>query len=98
MNKGYTAADIVEQCRRLDRAGIRCCFFYLVGISGTGQGKISAKTYPICSSERFKCLPVSWQSYLNKYKIRRIIISFFFRITDDVIKFADRAKTAIGGF
>ena len=31
MDKGYTAADIVEQCRRLDRAGIHYSFFYQIG-------------------------------------------------------------------
>lgn len=50
MNKGYTAASIVEQCRRLDRAGIHYSFFYLVGISGAGRGEIGAKaTADICN-------------------------------------------------
>ncbi len=44
MNKGYTSADIVTQCRRLDRAGIHYSFFYLVSISGAGRGEIGAKT------------------------------------------------------
>lgn len=38
MNKGYAAADIVEQCARLDAAGIAYAFFYLAGISGRGRG------------------------------------------------------------
>lgn len=38
MNKGYKAEDIVEQCARLDAAGISYAFFYLVGISGKGRG------------------------------------------------------------
>ena len=38
MNKGYRAHDIVEQCGRLDDVGITYSFFYLVGISGKGQG------------------------------------------------------------
>lgn len=38
MNKGYEAKDIVEQCARLDTAGIGYAFFYLVGISGRGRG------------------------------------------------------------
>lgn len=42
MNKGYEAADILTQCRRLDKAGIRYSFFYLVGISGAGRGEIGA--------------------------------------------------------
>ena len=38
MGKGYEAKDIVEQCARLDDAGISYAFFYLVGISGRGRG------------------------------------------------------------
>lgn len=50
MNKGYAAADIVAQCRRLDQAGIHYCFFYLVGISGKGRGETGAKaTAGICN-------------------------------------------------
>ena len=50
INKGYAAADIVEQCRRLDRAGIGYSFFYLVGISGAGRGEIGAKaTAEVCN-------------------------------------------------
>ncbi len=50
MNKGYTSADIVTQCRRLDRAGIHYCFFYLVSISGAGRGEIGAKaTADVCN-------------------------------------------------
>ena len=50
MNKGYTAADIVTQCSRLDRAGIHYSFFYLVSISGAGRGETGAKlTADICN-------------------------------------------------
>lgn len=50
MNKGYAAAEILTQCRRLDRAGIRYCFFYLAGISGAGRGKIGAEaTAALCN-------------------------------------------------
>lgn len=50
MNKGYTAADIVNQCRRLDQAGIHYSFFYLVSISGAGRGEIGAKaTADVCN-------------------------------------------------
>ena len=38
MNKGYEAKEIVEQCVRLDAAGISYAFFYLVGVSGKGNG------------------------------------------------------------
>ena len=50
MNKGYTSADIIEQCQRLDAAGIHYSFFYLVSISGAGRGEIGAKlTAEICN-------------------------------------------------
>ncbi len=53
MNKGYAAADIVEQCARLDKAGIGYNFFYLVGISGVGRGEIGAKaTAAVCNQLR----------------------------------------------
>lgn len=43
MNKGYAARDIIEQCARLDAAGISYAFFYLVGISGKGRGLEGAR-------------------------------------------------------
>lgn len=50
MKKGYLSKDIVEQCSRLDVAGISYNFFYLTGISGAGHGEIGAKlTAEICS-------------------------------------------------
>ena len=50
MNKGYVSSDIVTQCQRLDKAGIRYSFFYLTGISGVGRGESGAKfTADICN-------------------------------------------------
>jgi len=50
MNKGYAAADIIAQCKRLDQAGIGYSFFCLVGISGAGRGELGAKaTARVCS-------------------------------------------------
>ena len=37
MRKGHTAIDIVEQCARLDAAGISYDLFYLAGIAGAGR-------------------------------------------------------------
>lgn len=37
-NKGYTAADIVEQCRKLDEAGIEYYFVYMTGLAGKDGG------------------------------------------------------------
>ena len=37
MHKGYTSADILEQCRKLDEAGIEYNFFYLTGIYGKNK-------------------------------------------------------------
>lgn len=60
MNKGYMAADIVAQCRRLDQASIRYSFFYLVGISGAGRGEIGAKaTATVCNQLRPKLIGVN---------------------------------------
>lgn len=50
MDKGYAAADIVEQCARLDAAGITYSFFYLVGVSGKGCGVEGAlATAQVCN-------------------------------------------------
>ena len=50
MDKGYLAADILEQCGRLDRAGIRYSFFYLPAISGAGHGEDGARaTAAVCN-------------------------------------------------
>lgn len=50
MNKGYAAADIVEQCRRLDGADIRYSFFCLAGVSGAGRGERGAgMTAAVCN-------------------------------------------------
>ena len=43
MNKGYQAKDIVEQCKKLEEAGISYNFFYLTGVSGFGRGEIGAR-------------------------------------------------------
>lgn len=50
MNKGYLAADIVTQCKRLDQVEIHYSFFYLTSISGTGRGEAGAKaTADVCN-------------------------------------------------
>ena len=36
--KGYTPADILEQCRKLDEAGIEYYFVYMTGLAGKGRG------------------------------------------------------------
>lgn len=42
MDKGYKAADILEQLSKLDEAGIRYNIFYLNGLGGKGKGEESA--------------------------------------------------------
>ena len=42
MEKGCTAADIIEQSRRLREAGISFTFFYLAGMAGAGKGRENA--------------------------------------------------------
>lgn len=41
-NKGYTAADILEQCRKLDAANIEYYFVYMTGLAGKGSGYYNA--------------------------------------------------------
>ncbi len=43
MQKGHSAADIVEQGRRLHKAGIGFTFFYLAGMAGAGRGQQNAR-------------------------------------------------------
>ena len=43
MNKGYTAADILRQCRRLNEAGIEYYFTYMTGLAGAGNGLRAAE-------------------------------------------------------
>lgn len=50
MNKGYESLDILEQCKRLEQAGISYSFFYLTSISGKGHGEEGAKaTADVCN-------------------------------------------------
>lgn len=56
VNKGYAAEDILEQCQKLEEAGIHYHFFYLVGLAGHGGGERNA----LRSAEVFNQLhPVS---------------------------------------
>lgn len=43
MNKGFESKDTIEQCKKLEEAGISYNFFYLTGICGAGRGEIGAK-------------------------------------------------------
>lgn len=50
MDKGYGAADIVWECRRLDAAEIGYAFFCLAGIAGKGRGIENARaTATVCN-------------------------------------------------
>ena len=40
MNKGYSVMDIVEQCRKLENAGIEYNFTYLIGLAGKGSAML----------------------------------------------------------
>lgn len=42
MNKGYTAKDIVEQCKKLEEANIRYNLVYLTGLAGKDKGEQNA--------------------------------------------------------
>ena len=47
MNKGNTAADILEQCRKLEEANIRYNLVYLTGLAGKGKGQNAIHTAEI---------------------------------------------------
>lgn len=55
VNKQHTGADIVEQCARLDAAGITYTLFYMPGLAGAGNGqrnahataKVFSQTHPV---------------------------------------------------
>lgn len=42
-NKGYTPADILEQCRKLEEAGMEYYFVYMTGLAGKGGGFQNAR-------------------------------------------------------
>lgn len=42
-NKGYTTSDILEQCKKLEEAGIEYYFVYMTGLAGKGGGYQNAK-------------------------------------------------------
>lgn len=42
MDKGYTANDILEQCKKLEEANIRYNFVYLTGLAGKNKGQQNA--------------------------------------------------------
>lgn len=50
--KGYTAADILEQCRKLDEAGIEYYFVYMTGLAGKGKGERNARNSAKLFSQR----------------------------------------------
>lgn len=56
-NKGYTSRDIVEQCRKLEEAGIEYYLVYMTGLAGKGGGYRNA----VCSAQIY--------SQLNPYFI-----------------------------
>lgn len=41
-NKGYTSNDILNECRKLDEAGIEYYFVYMTGLAGKDKGYINA--------------------------------------------------------
>lgn len=42
VNKGYTAADVLRECKKLEAAGIRYYIIYLGGIAGAGRCEANA--------------------------------------------------------
>ena len=61
--KGYTAADILEQCRKLDEAGIEYYFVYMTGLAGKGRGYHNA----VNSAKLFSRLNPYFISVLSRW-------------------------------
>ena len=57
INKGYHAADILEQCAKLDEAGVRYWHTFLNGVAGTSHSREHAINSAKCSARR---TPWSW--------------------------------------
>lgn len=74
MRKGYRAADVLAQCRRLDAAGIGYSFFYLTGIAGAGRGEENARaTAALCNALHPRTLGASMLTvYKNSALYREI--------------------------
>lgn len=50
-NKGYTSTDILEQCQKLDEAGIEYYFVYMTGLAGKGGGFRNARNSAVLFSQ-----------------------------------------------
>ena len=75
MHKGYTSADILEQCRKLDEAGIEYNFFYLTGIYGKNkstqgvENTVKVFNQLTLKSSAHLCLPFTpLRNYIPRYK------------------------------
>ena len=70
MNKGYVSSDLIEQCQRLDRAGISYSFFYLTSISGAGRGEIGARlTAGVCNQLHPILIGANMLSFYHEYAL-----------------------------
>lgn len=100
MNKGYTSADIIEQCQRLDAAGVHYSFFYLVSISGS-SGKMSFFVVFILQVAviRFLCEETAWLRavFLRIFaECWSCFTSFRFSVQDRIAKFEDQDNSFFG--
>lgn len=74
MNKGYVSKDIIEQCTRLDNAGISYNFFYLTSISGAGRGETGAKlTAGVCNQLHPKLIGANMLTIYSSSELYREI-------------------------
>lgn len=60
-NKGYTAKDIIEQCRKLDEAGIEYYFVYMTGLAGKGRGYIKQLVTGMGKKQQNSIRTISWR-------------------------------------
>lgn len=90
MNKGYLSIDIVEQCRRLDEAGIGYNFFYLAGISGAGRGEEGARaTAKVCNQLHPKLIGANMLTVYPESKLYSEIESGNWRTEGEIEKYKE---------
>lgn len=97
MNKGYASRDIVEQCARLDAAGIAYAFFYLAGVSGKGRGIEGARrTVDVCNQTNPALICVNMLTIYKNSKLYQEILAGNWEEETEVEKYQE-IKTLVEG-
>ena len=97
MDKGYEAADIVRECRRLDAAGIGYAFFYLAGIAGKGRGIENAwATAAVCNQTSPWLVGVNMLTVYKSSELHREITAGRWVEAGEVEKYEEIRELVLG--